>query len=50
MDNNIKNPNTDYSQKENTKNENIIEIKNLKKEYKMYNSKKARLLEAVLPL
>ena len=50
MDNNIKNPNTDYSQKENTENENIIEIKNLKKEYKMYNSKKARLLEAVLPL
>lgn len=29
--------------------ENIIEIKNLKKDYKMYNSKKARLLEAVLP-
>ena len=34
-------------QKENT--ENIIEIKNLKKDYKMYKSKKARLLEAVLP-
>ena len=29
--------------------ENIIEIKNLKKDYKMYTSKKARLLEAVLP-
>lgn len=35
------------NKEENT--ENIIEIKNLKKEYKMYNSKKARLLEAVLP-
>ena len=35
------------SKEENT--ENIIEIKNLKKDYKMYNSKKARLLEAVLP-
>ena len=34
-------------QKENT--ENIIEIKNLKKDYKMYKNKKARLLEAVLP-
>ncbi len=31
------------------KSENIIEIKNLKKDYKMYTSKKARLLEAVLP-
>ena len=29
--------------------ENIIEIKNLKKDYKMYKSKKARLLEAVVP-
>lgn len=29
--------------------QNIIEIKNLKKDYKMYTSKKARLLEAVLP-
>ena len=29
--------------------ENIIEIKNLKKDYKMYTSKKTRLLEAVLP-
>ena len=47
---NIKNPNTDYNKKENTKNENIIEIKNLRKDYKMYNTKKARLLEAVLPL
>ena len=34
-------------QKENT--EYIIEIKNLKKDYKMYKNKKARLLEAVLP-
>ena len=31
------------------KSENIIEIKNLKKDYKMYNSKKDRLLEAVVP-
>lgn len=30
--------------------ENVIEIKNLKKEYKMYKDKKARLLEAVLPI
>lgn len=29
--------------------ENIIEIKNLKKDYKMYKSKKARLLEAIFP-
>ena len=29
--------------------ENMIEIKNLRKDYKMYKSKKARLLEAVLP-
>ena len=31
------------------KEENIIEIKNLRKDYKMYKSKKARLLETVLP-
>lgn len=35
--------------KENLNNECVIEIKNLKKDYKMYKSKKARLLEAVLP-
>ena len=29
--------------------ENIIEINNLTKSYKMYNSKKARMLEAILP-
>lgn len=29
--------------------ENIIEIKNVKKDYKMYKNKKARLFEAVLP-
>ncbi|MBQ2938156.1 MAG: ABC transporter ATP-binding protein [Clostridia bacterium] len=34
-------------QKENL--ENVIEIKNVRKEYKMYKSKKARLFEAVLP-
>ena len=27
----------------------VIEIKNLNKDYKMYNSKKARLLELILP-
>ena len=31
------------------KQENIIEIKNLTKSYKMYNSKKARLIEAIIP-
>ena len=35
--------------KENLNNECVIEIKNLKKDYKMYKTKKARLLEAVLP-
>lgn len=35
--------------KEKLNNESVIEIKNLKKDYKMYRSKKARLLEAVLP-
>ena len=35
--------------KENQNNECVIEIKNLKKDYKMYKTKKARLLEAVLP-
>ena len=30
--------------------ENIIEIKNLTKSYKMYNSKQARLVEAVIPI
>ena len=35
--------------KENLENECVIEIKNLRKDYKMYKSKKARLLEAVLP-
>ena len=29
--------------------ENVIEIKNLVKEYKMYNRKKERLLEAMFP-
>ena len=33
----------------NDSNEYVIEIKNLQKNYKMYNSKKARLLEAVFP-
>lgn len=36
------------NKEENT--ENIIEIKNLKKDYKMYKSKKARLLEAIVPV
>ncbi len=31
------------------KQENIIEIKNLTKSYKMYNSKKTRLIEAIIP-
>ena len=31
------------------KQENIIEIKNLTKSYKMYNSKQARLIEAIIP-
>lgn len=31
------------------KEENVIEIKKLRKEYKMYKSKKARLLETILP-
>ena len=35
--------------KENLENECVIEIKNLRKDYKMYKTKKARLLEAVLP-
>lgn len=35
--------------KENLDNESVIEIKNLNKDYKMYSSKKTRLLEAVLP-
>ena len=35
--------------KENLNKECVIEIKNLKKEYKMYKDKKTRLLEAVLP-
>jgi len=30
-------------------NENIIEIKNLTKEYKMFNRKKDRLLETLIP-
>lgn len=34
---------------EQTKPKTVLEIKNLKKEYKMYDGKKARLLEAVLP-
>ena len=35
--------------KENLENECVIEIKNLRKDNKMYKTKKARLLEAVLP-
>lgn len=35
--------------KENLDNKCVIEIKNLKKDYKMYKSKKARLLEAIFP-
>ena len=31
------------------KNENVIEIRNLCKEYKMYHRKKDRLLEILLP-
>ena len=30
--------------------ENVIEIKNLRKEYKMYKNKKARLLETIFPM
>ena len=31
------------------KQENVVEIKNLTKSYKLYNSKMAKLLEAVIP-
>ena len=31
-------------------NQNVIEIKNLRKDYKMYKSKQARLIEAIIPI
>lgn len=37
------------NQEEVKQEENVIEIENLTKSYKMYNSKRARLLEAILP-
>ena len=48
MNKDLKNLESEHNEKpENT--ENVIEIKNLCKQYKMYNGKKARLLEIILP-